>query len=371
MLGRLLRRFRELAIIVAATLSILVVLEAAVRHFWPQTGRVTYIKGENLCVGDSELPRLMSPNTHTIHSTPEFSCEYIVNDQGLRVRDMTTVVGNKRPGVKRLLFVGDSFTFGAGNSFDDTFPAVFRKEFLKKGCKVEIVNAGISGFDTRSEVIYLRRILGGFNPDVVVLSFVANDLAGNEPGRGATVHDATESKAYALLWRLRQAIFSLQILQALKLLIPIDRITVWHHNLLPDEYLRVPPSKLFKRKARIAKELLEEALNLCRDKGAELVVLSIPMKFQVMAVARKVQTDRFDPHLVDDVLSKWAATKSVLWISTLDRLAEESQGGKSVPYFTNDNHLNKEGNRIVGQVLARDFLEAGLIGCGTSPAGVK
>jgi hypothetical protein len=72
----------------------------------------------------------------------------------------------KPPGVRRLLFLGDSVTQRAR-----------LLEALRGplGPGVELWNAGVIGYATRQELEYYRRYLGEIRPDHVVLSFHLND----------------------------------------------------------------------------------------------------------------------------------------------------------------------------------------------------
>ncbi len=73
----------------------------------------------------------------------------------------------KRPGVRRLLFLGDSVT-QRGRLLDGL------RGLLGESC--ELWNAGVIGYASRQELEYYRDYLGGIEPDHVVLSFHLNDF---------------------------------------------------------------------------------------------------------------------------------------------------------------------------------------------------
>ncbi len=73
----------------------------------------------------------------------------------------------KRPGMRRLLFLGDSVT-QRGKVIDGL------RELL--GERVELWNAGVIGYASAQELEYYRRYLEGIRPDHVVLSFHLNDF---------------------------------------------------------------------------------------------------------------------------------------------------------------------------------------------------
>lgn len=78
------------------------------------------------------------------------------------------------PAPKTILFFGDSLTAGYGLSPEEAFPAIAGKEFTKKGYKVKVVNAGLSGETSAGGLSRLDWILR--QPvDVFVLELGAND----------------------------------------------------------------------------------------------------------------------------------------------------------------------------------------------------
>jgi lysophospholipase L1-like esterase len=96
------------------------------------------------------------------------------NTRGLRERELST---EKPPGVTRLLFLGDSVTFGAGVRDDESFPRLLEAALAGGGSgRVETLNAGVVGYNTTQELARLQTVGLEYRPDVVVLTFVVNDL---------------------------------------------------------------------------------------------------------------------------------------------------------------------------------------------------
>jgi len=79
----------------------------------------------------------------------------------------------------RLGFLGDSFTFGEGVHFQDTFAEVTAK-LLAERCAAsninfESLNFGVSGYNTADELFLLRELVLRQQVDVIVLCYVLND----------------------------------------------------------------------------------------------------------------------------------------------------------------------------------------------------
>jgi lysophospholipase L1-like esterase len=74
--------------------------------------------------------------------------------------------------------LGDSITQGFGVEADeDVFTAVLEAKLRAEGVNAEVLNFGVSGYNTEQEVETLREKGLQFDPDLVVLAFCANDTA--------------------------------------------------------------------------------------------------------------------------------------------------------------------------------------------------
>ena len=96
-----------------------------------------------------------------------------INTRGYRDLERTI----PRPeGVRRLVCLGDSFTWGIGVLFDDTWPQrVERLLARERGERWEAVNLGEPGLNTVQEAAKLASEGFAYQPDVVVVGYVLND----------------------------------------------------------------------------------------------------------------------------------------------------------------------------------------------------
>jgi lysophospholipase L1-like esterase len=100
-----------------------------------------------------------------------------VTTNSLGLRDQA--VESRREQEYRILFLGDSVTFGWGVSADDTF--VSQSEILfreRTNRDVHTINSGVGGYNTRSELEFLRRHGAELQPDLVLLMYIGNDIEG-------------------------------------------------------------------------------------------------------------------------------------------------------------------------------------------------
>lgn len=98
-----------------------------------------------------------------------------LNTEGFRDKQWSPI---KPPGVRRIAFVGDSFSYGWGvKNVADRFPDRIQARFQQTGRgAVEVMNIGRPGWNTGTQIKHLDELLLRFDVDEVVLCYVLNDL---------------------------------------------------------------------------------------------------------------------------------------------------------------------------------------------------
>ena len=121
--------------------------------------------------------RYNEPHAHYRHKSADVNVRFRINGQGMRADREYAYA--KPANLRRIVSLGDSFTVGYEVEVEETFSAVLERELKEKGISVEVLNAGVSGFSTAEECLYLERELIRYEPDAVLLSFYENDLDDN------------------------------------------------------------------------------------------------------------------------------------------------------------------------------------------------
>lgn len=133
-------------------------LEMIVR-FWAEPP-----PGIALHVIDEEEPYLFRPNPEHAEISP----------QGLR----DSVYAIPKPaGVFRILFLGDSVTYGLFVEKEDTFPERLERGLKGKYSWIEVLNGGVNGYTPYNQLHYYKKRLRAFQPDLVITGFCMNDIA--------------------------------------------------------------------------------------------------------------------------------------------------------------------------------------------------
>ena len=121
-------------------------------------------------------------------------------------------VRQKAAGVHRAIFVGDSFTYGVGVLFDDTYPKRTERALsTERSEEWESIVLAVPGIGAEEEAAIVENEALGYAPDVVILGFVLNDAEdanAAERRRAADWTNAEAEKRNPPLWR-RSVLLSL------------------------------------------------------------------------------------------------------------------------------------------------------------------
>lgn len=105
------------------------------------------------------------PNANTHMAGTEYDVPVRINQAGLRMD--REIPAARTPGVPRVLFLGDSFTFGHGVDAPHRFTDLIQHAWPQ----AEILNFGVSGTGTDQELLHYREQGAQYSPDLVVLGF--------------------------------------------------------------------------------------------------------------------------------------------------------------------------------------------------------
>lgn len=97
-----------------------------------------------------------------------------INQHGQR--GLVDWVLEKPAGIKRIMAVGDSYTFGYDVGDEEAYPAVLGS-LLGEG--YEVINWGIPGYGTDQQSLLYEKYGSAFSPDIVILGFYTPDLFRN------------------------------------------------------------------------------------------------------------------------------------------------------------------------------------------------
>jgi lysophospholipase L1-like esterase len=304
-------------------------------------------------------PRLgftMNPSFHGRLKQRDFDTEVRFNSIGLRDREF----GPKPAGARRLLLIGDSYTFGWGVEEGERY-ADRLEERLREipGARWEVVKAGTNAYSTAHELAWLREYGWSLDPDLVVLQFcMGNDFADNagadyrvEDGRLVTVPPGPNGSAAdergLKAWARRHSHLYLMLRNL------VNQPGVGRADRRRAEFAMF--NAQVNRGSGRTREILAEMAAEARTRGVPLVLLVVPMRHQIGEAGVKEKALADYPNTV---ITETAQALGVPAIDLLTTFRESAGAGSSGLYFRHDAHWTREGHRLAGDSLF-DSLRAG------------
>jgi len=154
---------------------IITALEVSIRllHLAPKIGEanLNYVK-------DPYLPFKQKPFSIVSGRSRTDEYNYVYKHNSLGFRDVEHPI-KKPEGVFRILGLGDSFTYGQGADFEETY--LYRLEKMlneRRGNhpRVEIIKAGMRRYFPEVERMFLEHYGLRYEPDLILIGFVPNDV---------------------------------------------------------------------------------------------------------------------------------------------------------------------------------------------------
>jgi hypothetical protein len=265
--------------------------------------------------------------------------------------------------------------FGYGLEDADAVPALVESILEERGFgDVETVNAGVGGYATWQERVYLETEGVKFSPDLVVLGFVLNDVVNDK--------DLIRFGGTGIGYELSQSYYSLY-----------DRLA--HHSALVHFAERArtrirlgPDAREGARRIEIlsveelvekpghakVKALWEEALRdldllyaSCRERRLPLLVVIFPETMQLFSWAGTSP---------QQIVADHAARSGVPVLDPLPgfRRAREEENLVARAFFLDHNHLSALGSRLAAEAIAERIADGRLldpVGAGRPPSNAR
>lgn len=246
----------------------------------------------------------------------------------------------------KILLLGDSVSWG--NGIDDTvklFAARLEDELnaQQRGLSYEVINAGVPGYSTFQELIYLKTEGLALEPDLVILQFCLNDvveryralasLGGNREFLGVDTRHGVRGLYGMLLRGSRAFEAAARFVQGLAR----DRELYYANRMLSDD---LPPQLLAAWK--VVEEELDGVLSAVREAGIPLILFLAPYRSQLERPGKLRQPQ--------DRLIAWAASHGV---PTVDALAymELMPLEAAAALFNDISHFSVAGHAFAAELL--------------------
>ncbi len=299
---------RRTTLTLASIVSLLLLFEVTLR-FGLGMGKPV------LVVPDAACEYTLKPDQHL----KRFGSRIDINSMGMRSAEFSPA---KDPHTLRILFVGDSLTYGTSRvDQNDLFTQILRRELPQRiGRPVEVLNASAGSWAIDNELSFLSS-RGTFGSDVVILIVNSDDLF--QPR--ATLQEFSDT-----LLIHSYATATGELIE--RFVWPRVRGLAFPH----------PPAKLASDAQTQAANLekMREIKQIADRGGSNFVLVFLPFR-----------TDIPTTH-AGDTFKEWAASNSVPF---LDLTAAESTHSVGEISFDHGMHFNTRGNRIIANAFEQQW----------------
>lgn len=257
----------------------------------------------------------------------------------------------------RVLFLGDSFTYGLGAADDETFVGRLTTAWPE----FEVANGGANGYGTRNCLAVLDRFGAEFRPDLTVLVFFWNDPEDNYVRKVPEYTLSAEGKVTRVdsvpadfnpLAELPAAQSSAKSPWATSYLYAMGKegLKGARYRFIGAKDRRITTDEQRTAAWEITERYLDLLHHRAEELGTQLVIVSLPDHNQVdpHAVIKNIGPFEFD---VQDRLRATCDRLNVPMIDLLPALQAEWQTNGKQLYYYADRHLTPYGNDVVAKIL--------------------
>ena len=349
---RLAARWIGIACIAGAL--VFLVLEAALRLFWPEFFP-HHVPG--LFAPHPELGHVLAPDRETHIVKPEYQLTTRTNAAGFRGAELSPKTGT----TVRILCLGDWLTWGEGVEDHETYPILLEAALRQRypGRHVQLINAGVPQYGTLDEFLYLESIARGLEPDFLIIQFYAGDdfdqndvpsrdrhvFIGDTLDQTASFTASTGPRWLTVLKWLKHRSHLVHFVS--------ERVgqAVMRANLLAD--LEQASSTHFSdEQARLTRELLAKMAAVGEEVGARTLFVFAPEKMQVLP--------RLEPPLrAAGVVAAVAETTGSAFLDLTPRMVEHEEVERL--FLNSVGTWRPETYRLAADAIAKEIIALGWI----------
>ena len=302
------------------------------------------------------------------------------SSQGLRNRE----IGRKGEHDFRILVLGDSFTAGSSVEHDQAYPRVLESLLARRAKRpVEVINAGVGGWDPFQYAQYFARDGFRFEPDLVLVGF----FVGNDTYSAGLSVDALPtalggrrlSRAAAARWTIRWEVLLYEHSHLVRALRPTlsdyrprrscDDFSARFLAIQADRlsnHLRPTPERVATAQANV-----DQILRI-RDRAAErnvpAVVALLPDENQVNAALQARLLAGRDPSIYDFSMPQALLRERLeaAHLPVIDLLPAFRSDPRCL--YNNTTHWTAEGHALAAEGIAGGLEEKGTVPISFTPA---
>jgi hypothetical protein len=336
---------KNLCLVILSLLITVLIMEFGVRVF-------SYTAFPKMMEIDSQLGWRHAANREKV----------FVNEDGEQIRVVQNRFGHRGPeltagmkaGARRILFLGDSFTEAVQVNENELFTA----RLDQADSRFEVINAGVGGWGTVQQYLYLENEGIGFKPDIVVQMFYSNDLSDNcqsySPGIGVRPYAYLGKDSVVRIERELQDRDFRNFALPVPFLLQVNRYSYLYSFLNTRIYQRIFDQKLQELARADLKRVNEcglyEIFFGVVDKVRKMLLENeIDFKLVLIPAAHEIESGESETH---ERIIDYCVRTGLDCLSLLPALSDGLSRGLR-PYFVTDIHWTRDGHEIVAEAVKK------------------
>lgn len=326
---------------------------------------------------DRQLGWRLTPEWQGSHHHYDFDTHYQINHSGFR--GTPKQAGTRPTEAKFFAIVGDSFTFGTGVNYSDTFAQQLN---LLGNDEKFFTNYGVPGYSTDQEYLLIKETIRPLQPDhIILVVYLGNDLFDNEL---AFPMQAENSKPFFRLdangqLEKKNSPVPMQSKPAAARQKNLHNIVMgdlnFEHAFLEKTLGNLEIFRrlgLFQFQPKISTEYFEKRFEYTlqlfyalvsaieadiKEIKADLSMVLLPGR---SAIARPESVSaQYQAYLGEKIVKQFSRQSDIQVIELLVPLTTEYQKQNTKLYFSNEGHLTPDGNQVVAAEIFQALVKAG------------
>lgn len=308
----------------------------------------------------------------------QFGHKVSINSAGMRDVEHTL---EKPADAYRVLVLGDSFMEAVQVPFDSAFSAILQRTLPPvNGRKIEVINAGVSGWGTDDALRYFDHYGRKYSPDLVVLAMTLhNDISDNLRERWHSARSGSlqvQQVPAMSAWKFRELQLKAFLASHFHLYQLLRRVKHEREMARAGAELNAHVVALFRNPQppeieygfNLTEQLIGRLQSQVADAGSKLVVVLLPIVYQLsdttftQFVARAgVAAEQMDAMLPQQRIREAAARHGVPVIDLLPAFRAAVERDKAQLYIEWDGHWNEAGHRLAAEVVVHELVNSEIL----------
>lgn len=328
--------------------------ELALRIFLPQN----LINNEPIYIADPVIEKRLIASSQFRFQNAEYRYTVKTNNEGFRDRYHNK---QKPENVRRILIIGDSFTYGPGVAQNKIYPALLEESLNTEtaGFKYEVLTMACGGFGPEHYAAILKNIGLQYKPDLVILGiYVDNDVT-DTMDLGDELIPEERSFLFNLLYPINN--FLEERSHAFIFIRARLDYPLWVLGLrpyyFPDVFWKKIPPNIETDWQRTF-QVIGSIQNLCSESKIALMPVIIPAIYQVdkkiwgdYLSIYDINLDKVDISLPQKRFTSFFKKEGIRSLDLLPDFKKNGGGREGQLYFPIDRHWNEAGHELCAKKI--------------------